>query len=129
MPKRSKPFASGASDPHNAAARPSPAPWSCRSSFVSRFQASRNAKPALRAKASNAGNEVATFEGLQFAGLSDFWSTEFGRYGARAPRGAPDQPDSGQTPAERPEARTAVQAILLPGYLVEIEMWAVKARE
>ena len=25
--------------------------------------------------------------------------------------------------------RTAVQAILLPGYLVEIEMWAVKARE
>lgn len=24
--------------------------------------------------------------------------------------------------------RTAVQAILLPGYLVEIEMWAVKAR-
>jgi 2-iminobutanoate/2-iminopropanoate deaminase len=25
--------------------------------------------------------------------------------------------------------RTAVQAILLPGYLVEIEMWAVKARD
>ena len=25
--------------------------------------------------------------------------------------------------------RTAVQAILLPGYLVEIEMWAVKAKE
>ena len=23
--------------------------------------------------------------------------------------------------------RTAVQAVLLPGYLVEIEMWAVKA--
>jgi enamine deaminase RidA (YjgF/YER057c/UK114 family) len=23
-------------------------------------------------------------------------------------------------------ARTAVQAILLPGYLIEIEMWAVK---
>jgi 2-iminobutanoate/2-iminopropanoate deaminase len=25
--------------------------------------------------------------------------------------------------------RTAVQAILMPGYLVEIEMWAVKAKE
>ena len=25
--------------------------------------------------------------------------------------------------------RTAVQAVLLPGYLVEIEMWAVKAKE
>jgi 2-iminobutanoate/2-iminopropanoate deaminase len=25
--------------------------------------------------------------------------------------------------------RTAVQAILLPGYLIEIEMWAVKAKE
>ena len=25
--------------------------------------------------------------------------------------------------------RTTVQAVLLPGYLVEIEMWAVKARE
>jgi 2-iminobutanoate/2-iminopropanoate deaminase len=25
-------------------------------------------------------------------------------------------------------ARTAIQAILLPGYLVEIEMWAVKAK-
>jgi 2-iminobutanoate/2-iminopropanoate deaminase len=26
-------------------------------------------------------------------------------------------------------ARTAVQAVLLPGFLVEIEMWAVKAKE
>ncbi len=25
--------------------------------------------------------------------------------------------------------RTAVQAVLLPGFLVEIEMWAVKARD
>jgi 2-iminobutanoate/2-iminopropanoate deaminase len=30
-------------------------------------------------------------------------------------------------PEPRP-VRTAVQAILLPGYLVEIEMWAVKAK-
>jgi 2-iminobutanoate/2-iminopropanoate deaminase len=31
-------------------------------------------------------------------------------------------------PEPRP-VRTAVQAILLPGYVVEIEMWAVKARD
>ena len=31
--------------------------------------------------------------------------------------------------AEPLPVRTAVQAILLPGYLVEIEMWAVKARD
>lgn len=57
-------------------------------------------------------NEVATVEGIQFAGLSDFWSTEFGRYGARAPREAFGQPDSAQTPGERPEARTALRAIV-----------------
>jgi len=31
-------------------------------------------------------------------------------------------------PAPLP-VRTTVQAVLLPGYLVEIEMWAVKAKE
>ena len=31
--------------------------------------------------------------------------------------------------AEPLPVRTAVQAVLLPGFLVEIEMWAVKSKD
>ncbi len=62
-------------------------------------------------------NEVATFEGLQVAGLADFWSPEFGMYGAAGygPRaGATDAESPETAPAAATEARGAVKAIV-PG--------------
>lgn len=60
-------------------------------------------------------NEVATIDGMQFAGLADVWSPEFGMYGVRAltPRPLPNQlPLATQAPPEGREARGAVQAIV-----------------
>ena len=57
-------------------------------------------------------NEVATIGGVQFAGLADFWSPEFGRYGAvRARRGSRPNDAAAATAAAAIEARGAVNAI------------------
>jgi len=52
-------------------------------------------------------NEVATFDGLQIAGLGDFWSPEFGAYGVRSRR-APNVDEMGQEPPARGEARATL---------------------
>jgi len=54
-------------------------------------------------------NEVATIEGIQFAGLADVWSPEFGMYGVRG-RGPSVSPN--QTTPEGQEALAAVRAIV-----------------
>jgi predicted MPP superfamily phosphohydrolase len=59
-------------------------------------------------------NEVDTIGGLQFAGLADLWSPEFGTYAARSRdlHGAVDGSVQRQSPPGGREARTTVQALV-----------------